>query len=484
MRVKIVNKLILTLFGCLFCYTLCAQQQGVSEDALIYSTDQPNFNLTNNALFAVKEIKISGNQKTKDNIILRELSFKEGEDYALPELVEKFNEAKKQLMNSGMFQNVVVSLQSLQGHDAIVNVAVKERWYIFPQPFLRIVDQNVQDWVKNQDMNLSRVNYGFKLMHRNFTGRNDRLYANFTNGYTQEIAIRYEGLRIDKQLKWSTNFDVAFGKTREINYNTEAHKYIAYKNPERFVQDFLRTSASLTYRPAIKTTHTFGVGYSYFNVSDTVFKMNEMFSFQEKQIRFPEVFYRLQYFDVDFIPYPTKGYAADIMLQKKGFDNNINLTQLTARTSASWPLTPKYFFNLRTTGVLKLPFKQPFTLQQFVGSSNMYIQGYEDYIINGVAGGFTKASLTRSLFQTSVNIPSERIKKLNHIPIKAYAKVFGNAGYIYTNLPGNHFLNNRMLYSGGVGLDIILFYDFAIKLEWSLNHLRQNGIYLHDRYYL
>jgi hypothetical protein len=187
MRLKNINK-ILALFGCLFCYTLCAQQQGISEDDLIYSTDQPNFNLTDNALFAVKEIKISGNQKTRDNIILRELSFKEGEDYTLPDLVEKFNETKKQLMNSGMFQDVVVSLNSLQGYDATVNVAVKERWYVFPQPFLRVVDQNVQDWVKNQDMNLSRVNYGFRIMHRNFTGRNDRLYANFTNGYTQEIA--------------------------------------------------------------------------------------------------------------------------------------------------------------------------------------------------------------------------------------------------------------------------------------------------------
>jgi hypothetical protein len=160
----------------------------------------------------------------------------------------------------------------------------------------------------------------------------------------RKLHVRYEGLRIDKQLKWSTNFDVAFGKTREINYNTEAHKYIAYKNPESFVQDFLRTSASLTYRPAIKTTHTFGVGYSRFNISDTVFKMNEMFSFQEKQIRYPEVFYRLQHFDVDFIPYPTKGFAADIILQKRGFNKEINLTQLTARTSASWPVNSKIIF--------------------------------------------------------------------------------------------------------------------------------------------
>jgi outer membrane protein assembly factor BamA len=194
----------------------------------------------------------------------------------------------------------------------------------------------------------------------------------------------------------------------------------------------------------------------------------------------------MQFFDVDFIPYPTQGYAADIFLNRKGFGGgDINLWQLTARASATWPINRNYFFNLRATGNIKLPFNQPYMMQRFVGSSGMYLQGYEDYAVDGVAGGFTKATLTRKILSTAVHIPSKKIKRLNHIPIRIYGKVFGNTGYIYNEQPHyTNTLNNRLLYSGGVGLDIILMYDFVLKLEWSMNHLRQNGLYLHDRNYL
>jgi hypothetical protein len=38
-----------------------------------------------------------------------------------------------------------------------------------------------------------------------------------------------------------------------------------------------------------------------------------------------------------------------------------------------------------------------------------------------------------------------------------------------------------MLYSGGLGIDIITFYDVVIKLEWSFNQLGQNGLFLHRK---
>ena len=37
-----------------------------------------------------------------------------------------------------------------------------------------------------------------------------------------------------------------------------------------------------------------------------------------------------------------------------------------------------------------------------------------------------------------------------------------------------------MLYSAGVGLDIIAFADLVIKIEWSFNEIGQNGLYLHQ----
>ena len=62
-----------------------------------------------------------------------------------------------------------------------------------------------------------------------------------------------------------------------------------------------------------------------------------------------------------------------------------------------------------------------------------------------------------------------------------YAKTFVNTGYIYNTSAGENKLTNTFLHSGGIGLDLIRFNDFVIKIEWSFNRLGENGLYLHQR---
>ena len=469
----------------LLIYSFGIQAQfNIGEGHFIYSTNETTSFTDTTTLFTIKEIVIEGNRKTNSKIILRELSFEKNEQYSLNTLVKKFAKAKKQLMNTTLFHNVVVSLKGIQGDSATVMINVKERWYIFPIPFVKLVDKSVQEWVQNQNMDLNRVKYGIKFQHKNFTGNNDKLEVHLTNGYTKQIALRYKGLPIDKDLRWSSSFSIAYGKNRDINYATANNRHLTYKKSDQFVHTFFNSSFELSYRPAIKTKHSFGIGYNSENVTDTVFKLSPAFSFQKNKIRYPQLSYRMQYFDVDFIPYPLKGYAADVLLEKKGFTRDLNLWQLTARSSATWPLSSKYFFNLKLAGVLKLPFKQPYITQGFIGQNNFYLQGYEDYMIDGVAGGFTKASFSRILINTKMQMTSKKIKRLNDFPVKVYGKAFANTGYIYNLHRNTNTLNNTLLYSGGIGLDIVLCYDFIFKLEWSFNSLRQNGLYLHDRGYL
>ena len=38
-----------------------------------------------------------------------------------------------------------------------------------------------------------------------------------------------------------------------------------------------------------------------------------------------------------------------------------------------------------------------------------------------------------------------------------------------------------MIYTGGFGIDIITFYDFQLKFEFSFNQLGQNGLFLHTQ---
>jgi len=42
-------------------------------------------------------------------------------------------------------------------------------------------------------------------------------------------------------------------------------------------------------------------------------------------------------------------------------------------------------------------------------------------------------------------------------------------------------LNDRFLYSTGVGLDLLTLYDFRISTEFSMNQLNEKGLFLHLR---
>jgi hypothetical protein len=304
------------------------------------------------------------------------------------------------------------------------------------------------------------------------------------NGYTRQLAIQYYGLFLDNELKWSVNGGISVGKNREVNYMTEENKPVPLKDNDRYLRTYFNWFGEISYRPAIKTRHTFGIGYNYEDIADTVYKLNPDFSSQLSTISYPEIFYRMNYFDVDFIPYPTRGFLAEITLKKKGFNDPVQLWQLTAKGSKTWPIGKKYFFNASAVGMIKLPFDQPYITNQFIGHDGQYLQGYEYYVIDGVAGGYSKATFSRQILNTQINIRSGKISRLNnYIPLKIYAKTFVNAGYVHSTNPGSNVFNNRLLYSGGIGFDIIVFTDFVIKLDWSFNRLGENGLYLHKRNY-
>lgn len=472
---------LLLLFSMVSAIATFAQLADAGE-VLLYSSREEIPLKEPNALFTVHDIRIEGNKHTRNPVIYRELSFAVGQEMPLNKLADELAESRKRLMNTGMFLDVTVTLSSLRGYEAYVKIEVRERWYIYPMPFVKMVDRNFGQWMREKDMDFNRVNYGIKFTHKNATGRNDRASLNFTNGYTKAISFAYQGLLLDKKMKWSASLGASLGQNKEINYKTEQNKQVSFKD-EDFVYSYFNTFAEVRYRPAIYTTHRFGFRYSSQVVDDTIMTINPSYTFNHRRVRQPELYYNVDYFNVDFIPYPTKGLIVNASISKRGLQRPLNLWQLQVKTSASWPVTPKSFFNLRTAAMLKLPFKQPDLNKSMIGFNDMYMQGYEYFVIDGVAGAYTKATMARRLFSTDIGIPSERFRRLNHIPLKAYAKIYGNVGYVHNPRPGNNPLANRVLFSGGVGLDIITFYDFIIKLEWSFNQIGQNGLNLHRRDY-
>jgi outer membrane protein assembly factor BamA len=466
----------------LVCGKLKAQEASASQH-LIYATGQPEEAVIpdQNVSFTIKEIAVSGNKRTRNSTILRELSFQAGEAYALPVIIDKLEQTKRQLMNTSLFRNVVVSLRSLQDHDVYVTVDVEEKWYFFPEPFLRVANGTFSQW-NERGRKLDHLNYGLKLTQYNFSGRGDKMHVNFTNGYTKKVALQYRGFFLDKELKWSSSVNFAYGKNRELNYATEHNKLLPIKTPDGYLYEFYESSIDVAYRPAIKTKHTFSVGYNYNRVDDTVRKLNSFYTPSNNTFSYPYLTYNLSFRDLDFNPYPTRGREGDVSLHKAGFGGAVNLWQLSVKGTQHWPVSTKSFFSLHAGGILKLPFRQPYFTQHFLGYGDAYLQGFENYIIDGVTGGYTKATISYNLLKTAINLPQNKwFKSLRSVPLKAYVKSYVNAGYSYNpNQTLYNGLNNRMLYSTGLGLDLVLFTDMVFKFEWSFNQLGQNGLYLHQ----
>jgi outer membrane protein assembly factor BamA len=473
---------LLLVFAC--CRNLSAQNAGVGDVALI---DQNKDSTTEAVIparvkpFIVRNIVILGNKRTRPDIILREIPFKPGDVYLLQDLVVKFEVARRQLMNTSLFHEAIVALKSFEGYNMDVLVEVKERWYIFPVPYFKPIDRNLNQWLVEQKASLKRVNYGGKLLYNNVTGRNDKLKFWLINGYTKQLAFNYDRLYIDKRMKWGMNVGFAMGKNRELNYKTVDNKQ-NFLNSDYYIRNFVTASAELTYRKAINTRHRFGIAYTMEDLADTVVKLNpDYFNYGKNRVKYPKLYYMMTYYNVDYIPYPTKGYAAEVTIAKEGFSKFFNLWQLTAKGSGNWPTGKRSFFSLNAYTTLKFPFSQPYFNQRLLGYADVFIQGYEYYVIDGVVGGYLKASLARKLVGFNVKLPGTKKIAPQKIPFGIYGRIFGNTGYTYNPTPVNSSLSNKMLYSAGFGIDITTIYDFTFRIDWSFNQLGQNGIFLHKK---
>jgi outer membrane protein assembly factor BamA len=469
-------------FFVILCLTFCFPLKAFVQDSLVSRVPIARNKKEGNYLL-LKDVVIAGNDKTRPATILRELPFEIGQKYPLHILNERLSAAQTLLMNTGLFRKAIVKLKDVNASEAIVSVDLEERWYIYPIPFIRPVDNSFFQWATQKDRDFERLNYGINVTHNNLTGRNDRLNVKFMNGFTRQLGIQYNNLYLDGDMKWSTNVGFEVGNNRAVNYKTENNQLVPLKTEnDDFVHSFVKAYAEINYRKAIKMRHTFGIGFNRDRVADTVFQLNPKFNLDPGKKGYADLYYRAVYTDVDFLPYPTKGWLAEASITKKGIGSELNLWQLSAKTSATWPAGKQQYFNLVLAGMVKLPFEQPYITQRFIGSGNMFLQGYENYVIDGVAGGYIKAAFGKQLFNKILNLPApkwQQLKALHALPFRLYAKAFINAGYVYNQNPGTNNLTNKMLCSGGVGLDIITLTDLVIKIEWSFNLLGQNGLYLH-----
>lgn len=440
---------------------------------------------SNNPFF-IRKIYVSGNVKTREFVIKRELPFSEGDSMAISELVEKFRIGKQQLVNTRLFNDVVVSLKGFSGYDIDIQVDVKERWYIFPIPYVKPVDRNLSAWAA-QGYSLSRLNFGAKFTYYNTTGRNDRLRLWLITGYSRQVQASYDQPFADRTLKHGYGFNFNYAALKEVNVQTIDNKQVFLRADSvpkagKFLQENWGSSIQYTYRPALKTRYLFRLGFVQTTVDSAILARQPKYLSNSGKSRlvFPEFTYTITHINADYAAYPLRGTIGELSVYRAGLGKEMNLWSLGLKGVKAWPLKWKSSISIQANALLKLPFEQPFINQRMLGYGDFYLRGLEKYVIDGVAGGVVRNTARHQLFDFTVKTPV-RSRSHDRVPFRIFAKAFSDLGYAYNKENATNSMANRFLYTAGAGVDIVTLYDVVFRFEYSFNQFGQNGMFFHFR---
>ena len=426
----------------------------------------------------ISNVVIEGNKRTKAYIILREMTLKTGDVIASKDLKEQIEKSKNQVYNTSLFIDVKITSTDTMGDIVSIKVEVKERWYLFPVPYFTLIDRNFNQWWVTEKRDLSRVNYGIQFTQYNLTGHNDALNVWLIDGYNKQVSLRYNLPFVNKSLKHGFNVGYTFSTQKQLNDSTSLNKQV-FITSNNYLISSRRADISYSYRPDQKWRHSFTISYTNASISDTVLVANpNYFPNGKTNIQYVSFNYRFRYLNLDYNRYPTKGYSIDGYIDKRGLDKETNLWQFGLSGLYAHPIANKTFIRLSATATVKTPSSNSFLNQQLFGYNNFVLRGLEYYVIDGDAAVLAQATLCRQIGKYTLNTHLKS-KNYNQIPFRYFLKLYCDAGYANNKYPGNSFLNNKILYTGGIGLDVVTIYDVVLRFELSYNQLGKGGLYLH-----
>ncbi len=424
-----------------------------------------------------------GNEKTKRFILDRELSYKTGDSLILSDFEKRVQRSRENIFNTGLFNKVEFTLSS--SHNGVVNVVfdLEERWYVWPYPILENGDRNFNTWWETKDF--ARLTYGVFLNWYNFRGRNETFQVMTKVGFENQFSVGYDIPNLNKKKTLGLYAAAGYAGYREVNYTSELNKRVFYKSDLGPGRQVIFARSNITYRKGLNFRHRFGLSYNQIKIDSSVAVLaNNYLKNGTLQSDYFTFSYYGKYDTRDYMSYPLKGYKIESYLTQfgAGLLENENLNVFTATLGVYWHLPLGGRWNFANAIIAKTTFgdQTPYAIQEGLGYKN-YIRGYELYVMDAERYGVFKTNLKFNVLKKKeMHLKWLPLDKFNKPYFAIYMNAYFDAGYaddaVYAD---NNPLSNKWAYGYGMGIDIVAFYDFVSRLEYSINREEEKGLYLH-----
>ncbi|MDZ7899744.1 MAG: BamA/TamA family outer membrane protein [Arcicella sp.] len=435
---------------------------------------------TADSLLIIQQINISGNHKTKENIILRELDFVLGDSIKKTDIEKRIDLNKRKLVNTNLF--ITVEMNCIQNSDnqIVINIKLLEQWYILGYPIFQIADRNYAEWFQ-RGADFNRTTYGLDLIHSNFRGRAERIILRLESGFTQRIDVGYRVPYIDKAMKTGAGFSMSYITNKTLAFRSLNDTLNFIRNADEILRRRFSGAIFLRKRYHFYDNHTLELRYNNNSIADTISKLNPDYFLNN---RTSQKFFQLSYyFNYDFrdnVAYPLRGKRYDLLINKLGILPNDDINQLEFTGGASWfkPLSKKLFYALNLRAKVSFPEKQPFNNLRGLGYFSDLVRGYELYVVDGSAFILARNTLRYQLINSKINLKFLKIKQFNQIPIGIYPNVFADFGYARNIFSENNKskLANKSIFGGGFGLDFVTYYNLVVRFSYVANDRKERNI--------
>jgi outer membrane protein assembly factor BamA len=455
---------------------LLAQQIGKNEDLDNDSTE---------VQFIIGKIIITGNQKTRESIILRELTFREGDCVTETLLKIGINQSRINLLKLPLFNYVNIDIIPVSPSSKDIYIIVEERWFLWPQLAIINNERNFNAWLQKHDF--SNLDYQLSIKKYNSLGLNQIASGGISYGYTRELSLGYQNIAIGQKKKHYIGVIAKYSQFQSFFYRIYQNKQESFSSSYGDVLTNKYFRIEYSFRPAINIQHKLNLTFRQVDISDSLLMANPIFlAGSKKQNSFIEAQYYFTFDKRNSRSYPLLGTLLHFSMAKTGFEfrkaSSVNILNLSLTAKQYYPIKGRLYAAHSFTLRKSLNNFQPYYYKVNLGY-NDYIRGFEYYLIESDDYYLSKNDLKFEL------VP-QTIKYLNFIPLKKFKKIhyamylntFFDIGYSHNRnseetMQNN--LSNKVLYSFGLGFDLVTYYDKVISLEYSINSLFQKGFFLH-----
>ena len=435
----------------------------------------------------VRSVSLKGNERTRDRIVLREMTLRVGDTVRLADLPGRLAWDQRNINNTNLFVTVAVTTAQTTPPDSTelapldLTVTMKERWYFVAYPVFDIADRNLNEWWYDRGHDFRRTIYGGRLSYKNVTGTNDRLQIEYVRGFLRRTIISYSKPYIDRAQKIGLRVDVGHLTNNEIPYRTQADKWI-YVKSEQILRERSFAGITLTHRRGLYNYHSVEARYTRNTIGDTIAKLNpDYFLNGRTRQQYSTFSYGYRYDRRDNVVYPLQGMLFRSGLGLNGLlpSDDFHYVELSASITKYWPLGGRFYGAGSLRGRTSWPNRQPYFNLRGLGSSSDMVRGYELYVIDGQQFGIWRNSLRYQLFNTVRQLNWLRVRQFNTLPIAAYLTAFGDAGYVSSTVAEQYQsrLANRLLVGAGMSLDVVTFYNLVFRLSGSVNAQGKTGFF-------